>query len=731
MTEEDRGGQEEGAIGRYDPDIHDPHLYAIARVYWRFLPGHDIPDLELCCTSDDDASVYLTRPLHVHDLALLTEEQEEVLLRAIHSGCEATNRSFTQGRELPTEQLIMAERATLARDILILAHQRLIPKIARELRYSEEEVYELWAEGYRGLIRAVEKYKPGKVKFTSYAHLWVEKYLREASINNGVKVTKEMKSVLNRVYKVIDERQKSGISPSQLFYEGEVIPQVMESLKDLKYGYLEEHVMAALYYVKNRMHDMRSLDKPVRAGTDITLGDMVPCGQSVESIVVHRVYLDTLFTRCGFSYREKQIAMMYFQSSDAGRARIREIAGAFQIDPSRIHDIISRLRTEIEHMRAVESGELETNEALRQERNRSIVRLEETYSSYDKLVSWILWNKGASSELSVEKRRMIIADIMSSIPPDQIDSYIHNVIISFSQDGLSSGVTRLARVLYSYDNENNHGFLKKIRQYVPLIDPRQYPVVSEKDEGGVIWTLLALSRRRYLKEYAGAFIDLREMTQESSTIERAGMACIARLYNEDVVSDSYTYRFIRPEHKAIFSLFCQGKSVREIYSTLDLEDSEPNYTAVRRILHQFSFHQPSDISNSDAAEQKFATQVEGWESRYAEVPELFIEAMSIAREIGLGTIIPEKRLQYVYKIMDSARTVLSTHSPKDSLERLAKRFRMSVPVIDSYFASAGLFSDLVNRYNNANESERERICQGLIYLRLTDFLVKKTKVQNK
>lgn len=105
-----------------------------------------------------------------HDL--LTREQEQTLLRRIHSGIE---------NNMPDRE---------AESDLLSHNEKLIYDIAHKFvtgASPDVEIEDLMQEGRRGLLRAAQKWSPkiagerGVTKFSTYATYWIYQYVRRYS----------------------------------------------------------------------------------------------------------------------------------------------------------------------------------------------------------------------------------------------------------------------------------------------------------------------------------------------------------------------------------------------------------------------------------------------------------------------------------------------------------------------------------------------------------------------
>ena len=96
----------------------------------------------------------------------------------------------------------IAEGDVKARHILITCNLRLVVKIAHDFKSFGLPLIDLIAEGNVGLMRAAEKFDPGKgAKFSSYAAWWIKQSIRRAITNQGrtIRIPVQSASKLSKI----------------------------------------------------------------------------------------------------------------------------------------------------------------------------------------------------------------------------------------------------------------------------------------------------------------------------------------------------------------------------------------------------------------------------------------------------------------------------------------------------------------------------------------------------
>lgn len=112
--------------------------------------------------------------------SLLSAADEQRLGAIIHEGQDAEEELHTDPEDLERRRELgwAVHRADEAREEFVCRNLRLVFNVAKKHRWRIEgttlELGDLIQEGYRGLLRAVEKFDPGRgFKFSTYATWWI------------------------------------------------------------------------------------------------------------------------------------------------------------------------------------------------------------------------------------------------------------------------------------------------------------------------------------------------------------------------------------------------------------------------------------------------------------------------------------------------------------------------------------------------------------------------------
>ncbi len=134
---------------------------------------------------DSDLTAYLR---DVREHAVLDPRREKTLARRMRQA----RRAVARLRRLPAgparDRRIRAwqERYHAAREEFTLGHLRLVVHVARGYLRHGLPLTDLVQEGNVGLMRAVEKYDPGRgTRFSTYAFWWIKQALQRAIATRG------------------------------------------------------------------------------------------------------------------------------------------------------------------------------------------------------------------------------------------------------------------------------------------------------------------------------------------------------------------------------------------------------------------------------------------------------------------------------------------------------------------------------------------------------------------
>lgn len=148
-----------------------------------------------------------------------------------------------------------------AREKLINSNLRLVVNIAKNYQNQHLSIADLVGEGNLGLITAVEKYNPDLgYRFSTCATPWIKQAISKAITDKGrnIRIPAHIYQLLSKYRQVMGRFESDGIHPTE-----EQIARALnvetEKIQDLK----------------RWLHDTVSMETPLGADSDETIGDMV------------------------------------------------------------------------------------------------------------------------------------------------------------------------------------------------------------------------------------------------------------------------------------------------------------------------------------------------------------------------------------------------------------------------------------------------------------------------
>ncbi len=270
-----------------------------------------------------------TMKVYMHDIGqieLVTKDEEVDLAAAIHGEDN------------------MAHEA--ARTTLIKANLRLVVKIAHDFKGLGLPLLDLISEGNIGLMRAVEKFDPGKgAKFSSYAAWWIKQSMRRALANQSrtIRIPVQSAGKINKIKSVrMKLTEKLGREPTDA-----------EIADHLAYS---ERTVAGL-----RLADLRtfSLQDPIQQGEDGEFQDIIPDRgtmtpdrllSDVESVGRLISLLSEL------DIRERMILQMRFGLDGKRPKTLEEVSQEIGRTRERVRQIQNQALTKLRSLLADEAG---------------------------------------------------------------------------------------------------------------------------------------------------------------------------------------------------------------------------------------------------------------------------------------------------------------------------------------------------------------------------------------
>jgi RNA polymerase primary sigma factor len=263
---------------------------------------------------------------------LLDAQQEVELAMQVEAGIRAEDRL---GENVPrtTAERVLLERqvrlADRARQHLVVSNLRLVVSIAKKYIGRGLGLLDLIQEGNLGLIRAVEKfdYRRG-FKFSTYATWWIRQAVTRAIADQArtIRVPVHMVETINKLAMV----QRT---LHQDLRREPTIAEIAVEL-DIESGKVTE--------LRRIAQDPLSLETPIGAEEDATIGDIVPdLGADVPveeaAFKLLQEYLSLALE--SLNERERQVLIMRFGLADGNVRTLEQVGDHFDVTRERIRQI--------------------------------------------------------------------------------------------------------------------------------------------------------------------------------------------------------------------------------------------------------------------------------------------------------------------------------------------------------------------------------------------------------
>jgi RNA polymerase primary sigma factor len=226
--------------------------------------------------------------LYFHEMGqvpLLTIEEETELAQRWQRGRQAERRLSRNGHDEKEQASLRheIEAGHAARDHLIMANTRLVISIAKRYRGQGVPFQDLIQEGNLGLMRAVDKFDPGRgYKFSTYATWWIRQAVTRALADQGrtIRLPVHMEESIRKLNRTAYQMEQDGGQPPS-----------PEDIAD-EMGLKPRRVRWMLKVARRPL----SLQKPVGEEEDSELGSFIE-DEEIPSYPLHLKWLSRPY--CG------------------------------------------------------------------------------------------------------------------------------------------------------------------------------------------------------------------------------------------------------------------------------------------------------------------------------------------------------------------------------------------------------------------------------------------------
>ena len=305
----------------------------------------DSPDwLDETIESADFITLYLEK---IRAIPLLNTEQEIALAMQIESGRTA-RKALLESPKTSDRELLQATivQGFQAEEDLITANTRLVLSVAKRYINNGVPLIDLIQEGNMGLILAAKKFDYRREKrFSTHAVWWIRQAILRCLPEQGrsMRVPPQTMDDILLVFRAI-----KGLTTTN--NHKPTLAQI-----SLKTGFSPQKVSELL------MHQSRtyaaSLDAPLREGSNLDLGDVLPAHDpSPENLVIANEVTKRLHTLLAdLPLRHRTILKLHFGLVDGKTYTFKEISEMFGVTreaiSSQVQRVISLLKEELKDLK--------------------------------------------------------------------------------------------------------------------------------------------------------------------------------------------------------------------------------------------------------------------------------------------------------------------------------------------------------------------------------------------
>jgi RNA polymerase primary sigma factor len=284
--------------------------------------------------------------LYFHEMGqvpLLTMEEEVKLARRWQLGRRAEHRLVRDGHDGKERARLRRQikAGYAAREHLIMANTRLVISVAKRYRGQGVPFHDLIQEGNLGLMRAVDKFDPGRgYKFSTYATWWIRQAVTRALSDQGrtIRLPVHMGEWIRKINRTAYLMEQDRGQPPK--------PEEIADEMGLKPGKVRWMLKVARRPL--------SLQKPVGEEKDSELGSFIkddetpPPPEKAEQTLLRTTLEELLDT---LRPREERILRLRFGLQDGYRYTLEEVGEKFGLTRERIRQIEKEALQRLRHPR--------------------------------------------------------------------------------------------------------------------------------------------------------------------------------------------------------------------------------------------------------------------------------------------------------------------------------------------------------------------------------------------